>query len=82
MPSGETTHSLNYDGLERSYILYVPASVNSSQPVPVIFVFHGGTGNAESAIRMSGVNEIADQNGFLVVYPNGTGRLSDNKLLT
>jgi polyhydroxybutyrate depolymerase len=48
----------------------------------MVFVFHGGTGNAESAIRMSGFNKIADQNGFLVVYPNGTGRLSDEKLLT
>jgi polyhydroxybutyrate depolymerase len=56
--------------------------MNWSQPVPLVFVFHGGTGNAESAIRMSGYNEVADQNGFIVVYPNGTGRLSNEKLLT
>jgi polyhydroxybutyrate depolymerase len=39
-------------------------------------------GNAESAIRMSQFNEVADQNGFIVAYPNGTGRLSSDKLLT
>jgi polyhydroxybutyrate depolymerase len=81
-PTGEITRTLTHDGLKRSYILYVPASVNWSQPIPLVFVFHGGTGNAESAIRMSGFNQVADQNGFLVAYPNGTGRLSDDKLLT
>jgi len=80
--TGETTRALLHDELKRSYILYIPASVNKNQPVPVVFVFHGGTGDAESAIRMSGFNEVADQNGLIVVYPNGTGLLSDNKLLT
>ena len=82
LPAGESTRTLTQAGRERSYILYVPASVNWSQPVALVFVLHGGTGNAESAIRMSGFNAVADQNGFLVVYPNGTGRLSDTKLLT
>jgi polyhydroxybutyrate depolymerase len=82
LSSGEITRKLTHDGLERSYILYVPPSIDWSQPIPLVFVFHGGTGNAESAIRMSGFNEVADQNGFLVAYPNGTGRLSDEKLLT
>lgn len=82
LPSGETTQTLTHDGLERSYILYVPASVEVTQPVPVVFVFHGGTGNAQSARRMSSFNDVADANGFIVVYPNGTGRLSADKLLT
>lgn len=82
LPAGEITRELNYDGLERSYILYVPDSINWNRPIPLVFVFHGGTGNAKSAIRMSGFNEIADQNGFIVVYANGTGRLNDEKLLT
>lgn len=82
LPAGEITRTLTYDDRKRSYILYMPSYVNWSQPVPLVFVFHGGTGNAESAIYMSGFNEVADQNGFIVAYPNGTGRLSDDKLLT
>ena len=81
LPAGDT-RKLTHDGLERSYILYVPSSINWSQPVPLVFVFHGGTGNAESAIRMSGFNNVADQNGFLVAYPNGTSRVSSDILLT
>ena len=79
---GETAHTLTHAERERSYLLYVPASVNWDEPVPLVFVFHGGAGNAESAVRMSGFNAVADRYGFLVVYPNGTGRLSDDKLLT
>ncbi len=82
LPAGQHSHTLSHDGRERSYILYVPASVNWDQPLPLVFVFHGGSGNAQSAIRMSGFNDVADLNGFLVVYPNGTGRLDENNLLT
>jgi polyhydroxybutyrate depolymerase len=82
LTTGEHTYSLSYAGLDRSYILYVPNSVQQGQPVPLIFVFHGGTGNAESAVRMSGFNAVADRNGFIVAYPNGTGRLSNDLLLT
>ncbi len=82
LPAGQSTRTLTHDGFERSYMLYVPTSVNWSQPVPLVFVFHGGTGNAQSAIRMSGFNEVADRNEFVVVYPNGTGPLSADKFLT
>lgn len=82
LPIGESTRTVNHEGLERSYVLYTPASVNWNKLVPVVLVFHGGTGNAESAIRMSGFNDVADKNGFLAVYPNGTGRLNDDKILT
>jgi polyhydroxybutyrate depolymerase len=81
-PAGEFTRIINHAGLQRSYILYLPASMDRSKPAPLVFVFHGGTGNAESAIRMSRFNETADRYGFAVVYPNGTGRLSGDILLT
>jgi polyhydroxybutyrate depolymerase len=82
LPAGESTRTLTHDGLKRSYILYAPASLNRSQPAAVVFVLHGGAGNAGTAIRMSGFNAAADKNGFLVVYPNGTGRLGAEILLT
>ena len=82
LPAGEATRTLVHDGLTRSYILYVPSAVDWSRPVPLVIVLHGGTGNAESAVRMSGFNAVADRYGFLVAYPNGTGLLSDNALLT
>jgi polyhydroxybutyrate depolymerase len=77
----DQTITLTHDGIERSYILHVPASYDGSQPVPLVLVFHGGGGKADGIMQSSGFNQLADEKGFIVVYPNGTGRLGD-KLLT
>jgi polyhydroxybutyrate depolymerase len=81
-PGAEIVRTLTHDGLERSYVVYIPESTDLTLPVPLVFVLHGGTGNAQSAQLMSGFNELAQANSFIVVYPNGTGRLSDDRLLT
>ncbi len=47
LSSGESSHCIDHDNISRSYILYTPASMDWSKPVPVVLVFHGGTGNAE-----------------------------------
>ena len=39
-----------------------------------MLVFHGGATNAKTMVRFCGLNETADRNGFLAVYPSGTGR--------
>jgi polyhydroxybutyrate depolymerase len=50
-------------------------------PVPLVLVLHGGGGNADNAERMTGFTDEADKEGFIVVYPEGTGRFK-GKLLT
>ncbi len=77
----DPTLTLIVDGLERSYILHVPNSYDGSQPAPLVLNFHGGGGDAVNQWRVSGFNQLADEEGFIVVYPNGTGRLGD-KVLT
>ncbi|MGH8245909.1 MAG: alpha/beta hydrolase family esterase, partial [Gammaproteobacteria bacterium] len=63
--------------MDRSYILHVPPSFDPDQPVAVVLIFHGGGGNADNAVRMTGFNGQSDESGFLAVYPNGSGRLGD-----
>lgn len=77
LPPGESTRTLTHGGIERSYILHMPATYDSTRPVAVVLVFHGGGGNAHNAVRVTGFNEQSDRSGFLAVYPNGTGRLED-----
>jgi polyhydroxybutyrate depolymerase len=43
--------------------------------LPVVLVFHGAMSNAQQIVRYTGLNDKADQAGFVAVYPNGTGRL-------
>ncbi len=77
----DLTNTLTYGGLERTYLLHVPASYNRNKATALVLDFHGGGGNANSQMRTSAFSGLADEKGFLVAYPNGTGRLED-KLLT
>ena len=43
------------------------------KPFHLVFVFHGLGEAANSIQQASGMNEIADANGFIAVYPNGSG---------
>ena len=42
--------------------------------VPMVLVLHGGGGNAVNAEAMTGFTNKARQEGFIVVYPEGTSR--------
>jgi polyhydroxybutyrate depolymerase len=66
--------SLVYDGQKRTYVIHLPASYNSSESYPLVLVLHGGGGNAANAERMTGFSKKADEEGFIVVYPEGSGR--------
>ena len=77
---GDHQRSITVNNWNRHYLVHVPPGYNSSQPTPVVLAYHGGGANAENMVAFSGLNSKADQAGFIVVYPGGTGRLS--KLLT
>ena len=59
-----------HDGLTRQYIYYEPENLN--QQMPLVFVMHGYTGDANSIRNYSQMNDFADQYGFAVCYPRGT----------
>lgn len=79
--AGDSTRTVRVGDLERRYRVFVPTTYDASKPSPVVVVYHGGGGNPESMIRLTGMNAKAEEAGFLVVYPFGTGRLA-NSLLT
>lgn len=60
-----------HDGVQRTFILYVPASYSGSDSVPLIFSFHGFGGNAVDQMADYDFRPIADTAGFLVAYPQG-----------
>ena len=79
--ASDITNTLTHDGIERTYILHVPASYEQGQPAALVLDLHGGGGNASTQMQTSNFSALADQKGFLVAYPNGTGRQGD-RLLT
>lgn len=80
-PVGSTLHKLKHDGRERSYYLYVPKSWDGKTALPVVFLFHGGGGGARGALYYYDLETKAEEAGFLLVTPNGTGE-SEHILLT
>jgi polyhydroxybutyrate depolymerase len=78
---GDHTRALAHGGRERSYVLHVPPGVDGA-PRPLLLAFHGGGGNAPGFQRNAGLDRLADRDGWLVAYPNGTSRLFDAHLLT
>lgn len=66
---------------ERTYLLHLPPAYDGRRALPLVIVLHGGGGNAEGAVRMTGFSKKADKEEFVVAYPNGTGRLK-TRLLT
>ena len=68
-------HTLIVDGRERSYLLHVPPDHDPAERCPVVLAFHGATSNGRLMEHFSGLSTKADQVGFVVVYPNGTGNL-------
>jgi polyhydroxybutyrate depolymerase len=59
----------------RTYVVRTPENIQPNSRVPLVFVLHGGGGNAANAEKMTGFTEKARKENFIVVYPEGSGRL-------
>jgi polyhydroxybutyrate depolymerase len=53
----------------RTYSLHVPAKARDH--LPLVIVLHGGFGDAQRTEQRYGFDELADREGFAVVYPDG-----------
>ena len=73
--------TLNVNGEEREYYIYKPVDLKN-RPNPLVLAFHGGGGRARSMdLCTGGISELADQKGFIVVYPQGKGKFwNDGRL--
>ena len=78
---GDYQFELEHEGRVRSYRVHVPPPASAPTLFPVVLSFHGGGGNAWWQQMYTQMDPLADREGFLVVYPNGTGALPD-RLLT
>ncbi len=74
--TNDHTHRIEFDGRERGYIVHLPPKEKMNGPLPLLFHLHGGGGTAKGTpgITFERFNELADRDGFIVVYPNAINK--------
>jgi polyhydroxybutyrate depolymerase len=71
---------LPFEGEDRKYLVHLPPNYEPDVKMPLVVVLHGGGGDIGFAVRMFQFNAKADKEGFIVAYPNGSGRFHDHIL--
>ncbi|MFQ5571432.1 MAG: alpha/beta hydrolase family esterase [Rhodothermales bacterium] len=59
-------------GLMRAYAVHVPGSYREDEPVPLLIAFHGVPDTGEGLRRGTGLDDLADEMGWVIAYPNAT----------
>lgn len=70
--AGEQDDSLTFAGASRSYRLHVPRGYKGG-PTPLVVNMHGFLSNHLEQEKLTGMSALADERGFIVVYPSGAG---------
>ena len=65
--------SFMHDSLKRTFNIHIPPSYDKTVQIPLVIALHGRGANGASMIILThkGFNKLADQDGFIMVYPDG-----------
>jgi len=61
-----------HDNRMRSYYLHLPRGYDAHKSYPLVLVLHSAMGNGSLIAERTHFNSVADAEGFIVVYPNGS----------
>jgi polyhydroxybutyrate depolymerase len=71
----EGYRTIEQGSVTREYIIHIPSSYDENMPTPLLISFHGFGGTAANFIEeTNGLNQVADNNNFIVIYPQGVER--------
>jgi polyhydroxybutyrate depolymerase len=73
LKAGDSTRSVKVGEQKRTYLVHVPKKYDPDKPTPVVLAYHGAVTNGPIMMVYCELNRKADEAGFIVVYPNGTG---------
>lgn len=73
VPVFSQAKSFNHEKEKRRYIIYLPQAYHTKadKNFPVVFNFHGGGMTMTEHMFYTGMNETAEKNEFIVIYPQG-----------
>lgn len=68
---GLTSRSMTVAGLARTYMIYLPTTLDPNKPIPFVFVHHGYTMSGEAMHTITEYSALADSEGIGVAFPDG-----------
>ena len=63
--------SIEVGKMERTYLVHLPPQYDGKKPSPLVLALHPLNGNGRTMEWISEFDRVADQNGAIVVYPDG-----------
>lgn len=72
-PGEDRLLSVRMGDTQRTFVLYVPSRYDGERLAPLLIAFHGTPGNGPGMRVSTGLDEMADSEGWLIAYPNGLG---------
>lgn len=70
-PSEQFTVTNTIDGIDRSFIVYLPTGYDKAGKMPMILAIHGGSGTPEGMINIANFTKVAERDKIILVYPAG-----------
>ncbi|MGI9237640.1 MAG: alpha/beta hydrolase family esterase [Woeseiaceae bacterium] len=76
---GMTRHTLEHDGLEREYFVFLPSDYDEATEFPAVIFMHGygGTATGTEAEVTNGLTRYAEEYGYVMIFPQSTWFMSD-----
>src|SRR6185295_17506548 len=68
--AGRSVHASVSGGSSRRWLLYLPGAAGSG-PLPLVFNLHGSGGTPEDQLQLSGLEALAESQGFVLEAPEG-----------
>jgi len=68
-PSNASSTFTRVDFGTRSYSIFVPSGYRPGQPIPLVVMIHGCLQDANDFMRGTQMNQIAERENFIVIYP-------------
>jgi poly(3-hydroxybutyrate) depolymerase len=69
-PGQVTSGTVASNGTDYQYVLYTPSTYEDGRAVPLLVMVHGCQTTAEQQMRATRYNQLAEREGFVVLYPD------------
>jgi polyhydroxybutyrate depolymerase len=63
---------IEINGERRAYRVHIPSAAAVGAPLPLVIALHGHGATSASMPKLTGLNALADREGFFVAYPEGS----------